>query len=173
MENVCRMLRLALKLRPLDSRIHWRFEIVTALQNFSCAEGEDEKRPPQPQIAQVDAQRRKWGTASGTPSATSFSWRRPRTARVLRSGHRLDATAEPRELPRGRVAVQDALRHAAMEFGLSRLQGGLRRLLVTVGNGQLDLLDEGADAAAAGAVELATFGVATDPLFGGLVVGHN
>ncbi len=89
-----------------------------------------------------------------------------------RSAHRFDARTKPGNLSRRSVAVKNALSDAAMQLGLRRLERRLRRGLVAGGDGRLDLLDEGSNAAHARVVRGRTARVMSDPFLGGLVMRH-
>src|SRR3954469_15172060 len=79
-------------------------------------------------------------------------------------GERRDTAREPREFPGGGVLVEDTLRNAAGQLGLDLLDRGQGLRLVAGLDRCLDLLDEGADAADAGAIDVRATRVTTDAL---------
>src|ERR1700732_2085058 len=92
--------------------------------------------------------------------------------RATRRLERFDARRQPRQFTCDGVPVQHALERAALQLGLRHGEGGARRLLVACGDGCLDFLDEGPDAAQARAVDRrAPCGLA-DALFCRNMSGH-
>src|SRR5687767_2901587 len=84
--------------------------------------------------------------------------------------HLLRQTRDP---PRSRVELEHALVHAASDLGLGGAQCALRRVRVAMRDGELDLLDVGANPARARAIDLGALGSLTDALLGGRMMGHD
>src|SRR5437870_1550845 len=80
------------------------------------------------------------------------------------SAERCDSLGQACKLPRSGVLVEYALGHAPRQFRLSSCQSGGRCGLVAARQCQFDLLEKGADAADACAIDLGAAIVAADAL---------
>jgi hypothetical protein len=112
-----------------------------------------------------DIRRNKKPRRKGAVCNVSFLQQRVRDARVGRLKC-LYAGGQARQLPRDRILVHQALRHAAVQFRHHRLEGRLGRALVAGLERFLNLPDEGTDAALARLVPVRPALGLPDPLFG-------
>lgn len=85
---------------------------------------------------------------------------------------RVDPRGEPGNLAGRFVAVDQTLVDAAHDLGLGVAQCRLRGILVGAGDRQLDILDESADTADAGAVDLVAPRRLPNTFLRLLVIGH-
>src|SRR5579859_3090095 len=109
--------------------------------------------------------------SSSKPHETSGPGSRGRSGRDTEL-ERGDARVQARQLAGNRVLVQHALLGAALHLRLGREKSRLGVVLVAGRDRQLDLLDEGTDAADAGTVDLGPPKGLAETLLSGLVIGH-